>query len=139
MADTLREKILQAFTAKVNAGRCLGVDGDGDLPARSVWDTAENAERTSYGTVRCIIDLPVEYIAKVSKDYLHNSAQANAMLGELIQDATAGDNTLGSLCCGVSYSSSEIVYPEDGAQEIVALAVFQIIYEFALGNPFQAA
>lgn len=140
MADTLREQIIDAFCAKISATRCARLDGDSDLPAKSVWDNGEDAERTKYGTFSCSIDIPVEYMAKVdTATYANHSKQANAMLGELIQSATGGDTSLGGLCKSTAYAAAEFVYPDDGSREIEVFAVFRVTYEFAAGDPFTAA
>lgn len=140
MPDTIREQIIEAFATKVGALRCAQLDGDSDLPAKSVWDNAEDAERTKYATTTCALDLPVEYMAKVDTlTYANHSKQANAMLGELIQAATSGDQTLGGLCRTIQYTASEFVYPNDGSREITVFVVFRINYEFAAGDPFTAA
>lgn len=140
MPDTVREQIIQAFVTKVGAGRCLRLDGDSNLPAKSVWDNREEATKTKYNTMDVVLPLPVEYLALVDKTtYSSLSAQANAMLGELIQSATSGDVTLGGLCRSIAYTESEIIYPEDGAREIEVYAVFNIAYQFVAGDPFTAA
>jgi len=140
MADTVREQILQAFVLKVGAGRCLKLDGSSDLPAKSIWDNGEEASRTAYGTMEAVLPLPVEYLASVDlTTYPKLSAQANAMLGELIQAATSGDNQLSGLCRSIEYAESEFIYPEDGAQEIEVYAVFNITYQFVIGDPFTVA
>lgn len=139
MADTIREQIIEAFALKVGAGRCLKLDGDSDLPARSLWDNQEEAEKTAYGSMKCSIDLPIEYLAKVDSAFSNHSKQANAMLAELIQSATSGDNSLGGLCRSIEYKTSEFIYPEDGSQEIEVFCVFTLVYEFAIGNPFSLA
>lgn len=140
MADTIREQIIQAFAAKTVAARCVRLDSNSELPAKSVWDNQEEAVKTKYGTTSATLPLPVEFLDSVDKTtYPSLSAQANAMLGELIQSATQNDNTLGGLCKSISYLESEFIYPEDGAQEIEVYAVFNIVYEFANGDPFAIA
>jgi len=140
MADTVREQILKAFVLKIGAERCVKLDGDSDLPAKSVWDNGEEASKTAYGTMESVLPVPVEYLAKVNKaTYPILSSQANAMLGELIQAATSEDNTLGGLCRSIEYVESEFIYPEDGAQEIEVYAVFNVTYQFKIGDPFTVA
>ncbi|KZZ71564.1 hypothetical protein A3765_13900 [Oleiphilus sp. HI0130] len=140
MPDTLREQIVEAFTTKIGAARCARLDGDSDLPAKSVWDNAEEAERTKYSTFACSMDIPVEYMAKIDTvTYSNFSKQANAMLGELIALATSGDPSLGDLCKSIQYSAAEFIYPDDGSREIEVFAVFRINYEFVAGDPFAAA
>jgi len=140
MPDTIREQVIQAFVTKISAARCLKLDGDSDLPAKSVWDNREEVSITKYGTNESTLPLPVEYLAKVDKaTYPNHSVQANAMLGELIQAATSGDNKLGGLCRSITYLESEFIYPEDGANEIEVYAVFNIVYQFAIGDPFTVA
>jgi hypothetical protein len=137
MPDTIREQIIQAFAIKTGAARCLKLDSDSDLPAKSIWDNQEEATKTAYQTVQASLPLPIEYLALVDKTtYSSHSAQCNAMLGELIQSATDGDNTLLGLCRSINYAESEFIYPEDGGKEIEVYAVFNIVYHFLLGDPF---
>lgn len=136
---TIREQILDAFSSKVSADRSLRIDGDSDLPARSIWDNEEEAEKTKYGKMRCSFDVPVEYMAKVDLSTFSSlSAQANSMLGEIISEATSGDNSLGGLCRSIDYSGAEFIFPQDGEQEIEVFVVFNIIYEFVIGDPSSA-
>lgn len=141
MPDTIREQVVAAFAAKVGASRTEHLDdGAGSLPARVIWDNTETAERTQYGAMQCTIELNVEYIAAVdSATYPTLSQQANAMLGELIQDATNGDNTLGGLCRWITYTQNEFIYPDGGTDEVQVLASFSVVYQFAAGDPFTAA
>lgn len=133
---TKRERIVAAFASKLSALRCALLDGDSDLPARSIWDNSEEATRTKYGNYRVELSIPVEYFDKFnSANFSNYSSQANSMLGELIQDATSGDTTLGGEAISINYSSSEVVYPDDGAREIAVVASFTIIYEFENGDP----
>lgn len=139
MPETIREKVVAAFCTKVGADRCVKLDGSSELPAKSVWDNREELTKTAYGKMSATLPLPVEYLASVdSVTHATHSHQANAMLGEIIQSATSGDNTLGGLCRSIQYTESEIVYPEDGSQEIEVYAVFNVVYEFAVGDPFTA-
>lgn len=140
MPDTIREQIIDAFCTKVGAERCVKLDGSSDLPAKSVWDRSEEITKTQYGAVTATMPLPVESLALVDLvTYSTLSHQANAMLGELIQAATAGDNTLAGLCQRIEYSASEMIYPEPGAQEIEVYAVFTVTYQYRVGDPFTAA
>lgn len=140
MPDTIREQVVEAFALKVGAQRCQKLDSDSDLPAKSIWDSAEEATKTEYGATRVSILLGVEYLAKVdSLTYANHSKQANAMLGEIIQAATAGDNSLGGLCRSIQYQQVEFNYPDDGAQEVEIFVVFEVVYQFATGDPFTVA
>lgn len=133
---TKRERIVAAFASKISALRCALLDGDSDLPARSIWDNSEEATRTKYGNYRVELSIPVEYFDKFnSANFSNYSSQANSMLGELIQDATSGDTTLGGEAISINYSSSEVIYPDDGAREIAVVASFTIVYEFENGDP----
>jgi len=140
MPDTIREQVIKAFVLKVGAARCVKLDGESELPAKSVWDNGESATKTAYGAMEVVLPLPVEYLASVDKTtYPILSAQANAMLGELIQAATSGDNTLNEICRSIEYAESEFIYPEDGAKEIEVYAIFNITYQYAIGDPFSIA
>lgn len=140
MPETIREQVVSAFATKVSAQRCARLDSDSDLPARAIWDSPEDAEKTQYGAMQCALTLGVESLALVdSETFAGLSQQANAMLGDLIQAATSGDNTLGGLCRSIEYQQSEFVYPDDGTREIEVLAAFKIVYQFAIGDPFTTA
>ena len=137
MPDTIREKIVQAFAAKVGAIRCVHLDSDSELPAKSVWDNAEETEKTPYGKLKITLPLSVDYLAKIdSTNFSNLSAQANAMLGELIQAATSGDNSLTGLCQSITYMQCQFVYPQDGASEIEVLSVFNLVYLVNIGDPY---
>lgn len=138
MPDTIREQILTAFATKIGAERCDQLDGRDVLPAKSLWDNREEAEGKKYGVMQMSLPLAVEYKAQVDPN-LNISKQANAMLGELIQLATDGDNTLAGLCESISYQQSEFNYPEDGTQVIEVYVEFSVIYKFAKGDPFTLA
>jgi len=137
MPETVREQIINAFAQKVGAERCVKLDSSSDLPAKSIWDNSEEATKKAFGVMEVVLPLPVEYLAEVNKTtYPILSSQGNAMLGELIQAATSEDNTLSGLCRSITYEESEINYPEDGAKEIEVYAVFNITYQFVIGDPF---
>ncbi len=140
MPTTIRDQIIDAFCVKVGAERCSVLDSSSDLPAKSVWDNREESSKSKYGSNDCVLALPVEYLAKVDKvTYASVSKQANAMLGDVIQSATSGDNTLGGLCKSINYIESEITYPQDGQDEIEIYVVFNVLYSFLNGDPFSAA
>lgn len=134
MVDSVREKAVQAFATRISAGRCLQLDGNSQLPARSVWDTTESATTTVYGTREMSVDMNVGYMANANWQGL--SKQGNAMLAEIIDDAMNQDPTLGGLCKSINYSDSVIDYPEPGQDEIAVLVVFTLVYETDKTSPY---
>jgi len=135
MPDSIREQIVQAFATRISATRAMQLDGSTDLPARSVWDTSESAERLNYGKLRVTLDLNVGFMDNVDRQQ-NQSAQGNAMLAELINDALSNDPTMGGLCTQINYADSVIDYPEPGQSQIAVLAVFQIVYEIDNASPY---
>lgn len=136
MPDSIREQVVQAFADRINAGRCLQLDGKGDLPARAVWDTTESADRLQYGKLQVSLDLNVGFMDNVDRD--NQSTQGNTMLAELLEDALNSDPTLGGLCSQINYVESVIDYAEPGQDQIAVLAVFQIVYEIDNASPYQS-
>lgn len=132
--DSIREKAVQAFADRINAGRCLMLDGNSELPARALWDPTESAAAPAYGKREMTVTLNVGYMAQADWNAL--SQQGNAMLAELINDATSQDQTLGGLCKSINYSDSVIDYPEPGQNEIAVLAVFELVYETDNASPY---
>lgn len=135
MADSIREQVVAAFAARINAQRCQQLDGNSDLPARAVWDTTETVTRAKYRKLTATVDLNVGYMAPVDRTK-NQSVQGNAMLAELINDALTEDPTLGGLCKQIDYLESVIDYAEPGQNEIAILAGFQIVYEISNTDPF---
>ena len=135
MPDSIREQIVEAFAARIGAGRAMQLDGNSELPARAVWDSSESAERLNYGKMRVTTELSVGFMDNVDRS-INSSKQGNAMLAELLEDALNNDPTMGGLCSQINYSDSVIDYPEPGQSEIAILAVFQIVYETDSTSPF---
>lgn len=135
MPDSIREQIVEAFATRISATRSLQLDGSSDLPARSVWDTSESAERLNYGKLRVTLDLNVGFMDNVERSQ-NQSKQGNTMLAELINDALNSDPTMGGLCTQINYADSVIDYPEPGQAQIAVLAVFQIVYEIDNASPY---
>ena len=135
MADSIREQIVEAFATRISATRSMQLDSNSDLPARSVWDTSESAERLNYGKLRVTLDLNVGFMDNVDRQ-VNQSTQGNTMLAELINDALNNDPTMGGLCTQINYADSVIDYPEPGQSQIAVLAVFQIVYEIDNASPY---
>lgn len=133
--DSIREKAVQAFADRINAGRCLQLDGHSELPARTVWDPTESAARTTYGKREVTVTLNVAAMAELDRSQ-NQSKQGNAMLAELQNDALNADPTLGGLCKSIDYTDSVIDYPEPGQNELMVLAVFELVYETDTASPY---
>lgn len=135
MADSIREQIVEAFATRIGAKRSEQLDGASELPARSVWDFTESADKTGYGTLRMTLGLSVGYMDQLDRA-LGASKQANTMLAALLEDALNNDPSLGGLAETISYLESTIDYPEPGQNEIAILANFEIVYETSNTTPY---
>lgn len=135
MTDTVREQVVAAFASRMDAQRAQQTFDD--LPARSLWDSSDGEiERTPYGQVAVTMTVTVETLHKAERDPAGWSAQGNAVLGDLIAQATGSDRTLGGLCDNIAYAGGTIYYPDDGSDVLGVDINCEIRFRFDLGNPF---
>lgn len=136
MPVSIREQVVQAFTDRIGAARAQRLDGEFDLPARALWDPSETTEKNRYGKYDCTVTLQVAEMAQ--RDFaLDSSAQGNAMLASLLNDALSTDHTLGGLCKSINYAESTLDSPEDGQKQMVVLATFEVVYVMSSSSPYQ--
>ena len=135
MPDSIREQVVAAFATRISADRALQLDGNSQLPARSVWDFSEEAERTTYGTLNLSLGLSVGAMELFDRTK-GASKQANEMLANLLEDALNDDPTLGGLADRINYVESTVDYPQPGQDEIAILASFEIAYQTQATTPF---
>lgn len=137
MALPIRERVLQALAARLNAVRGLEQYDERDLPLTVIVEGEENADDGDYDLVR--VTLPVT-IARVSKflgakdDEWHQ--QANADFAALIKEVYTGGEDLGGLAQGIDYTGGGIDVVSDGARGTMVQAFFNIRYAFTHGDPF---
>jgi len=151
MADTVREQIIQAFATKLatvtvangyhydvgnSVERAVPAKTKDQVPALVLWDTNDSvAEIQNYSGGH--IALPLLVNAFIAVDPLvNNSVAANRLLGDLIKAMTSGDTTLGGLADSTRYTESQMEYPQPGEQTIGVNVVFNLMFNFAKGDPF---
>lgn len=137
MADTIREKIIQAAAIKAAAlstlsvNRCERSIGESASRFVSVWDGDDTAIDSKYGGQRAQFGLAIEAIWKSTS----HSVEANAVLGEIISLFIGTDRNFGGLALNTKYSGSSIQYPQDGGNYTTLTVIFNITYETVLGDP----
>lgn len=152
MADSIRERIVQALLARLTAitanngyhydvaaasvirarARVTRVMED-DLPAIVLTDGAEVAER-KYNAM--VVSMTVQCVLHVQPLSVNESIAGNRALADMIKAMTSGDTTLGDLAEGIEYNSGEIQYPETGGDVMSALALFRVSYRMTKGDPY---
>ena len=136
MPVSIREQVVQAFADRISATRADRRDGDSGLPARALWDPTETTEKNRYGKYDCTVTLQVAELA--TRDFsLNSSAQGNAMLSGLLDDALSNDHTLGGLCKSIAYTGATLDFPENGQKEMIVLATFELVYVISSSNPYE--
>ena len=149
---TIREQAIQALEVKTNAQRGVDSYDERDLPLTVLFEGADEPARIQYGFVETAMSVRLERMeagqgAQVTDNGLETTGetdkrkwhtQANALLGDLIQSATGGDNTLGGLCQGIEYVSGGTAISPDGSNTVVAFADIRVRYRFLIGNPFSS-
>lgn len=133
--EPIREQIIAALALRMNAERANTVIES--LPARSVWDSADgNVERNRYGGVSVTTEVTVETVHQADADYTKWSQQGNAILAELIAQATGEDRALGGVAEDVAYTGGTIYYPDEGSDIIGVDLVLAVRWSHAVGDPY---
>lgn len=136
MPQSIRDQIVEAFAARLNAARSGVFDSEEELPKRVLYDPAESCERAQYGKLQCTLGINVAEMA-VRDTSMNASQQGNAMLAALLDDALNADSSLGGLCSQINYSDSQLDTPDDGQQTMVLLVTFDIVYRISNTSPYQ--
>lgn len=133
-----RELILDALATKVGARRADREINLADLPASVLWDGEDTniATDTVYGEVAVTTSagLIAQHVA--AADYATWSTQGQEILAQAIADATGGDNTLGGLCDGITYTATAVMYPDEGSAIITIGLDLAITWRHPIGNPY---
>lgn len=131
----IREQIIAALAQRLEAPRAEKVIDA--LPARSLWDSSdEEVERTPYGQHQVTMTLTLESVHLADRDRAQWSTQGNALLAQLISDATSTDRTLGGLCDDVAYAGGTIYYPDEGSDVLGVDINLAVRYRFDIGDPY---
>lgn len=140
--DSVRERIIQAITAKV-AGlsvlpvtRCERSRPAEVYPFISVWDGPGSLLASAFGidTRQFQIGVEAAWIAQAGA-----SLEANAMLADIERAVLAGDRSLGGLCLKLAWQAARPGYPEDGSQVVSAFVTFAADYATPAGDPYTVA
>ena len=134
----IRERILQALAARINAHRGLEEFDARDLPITVLVEGEDSATETDYDQVRVTMPVTVAHADRVvgvkGDDWY---ALANAALANLIKSVYDGGESFDGLVQGIDYTGGDVAVLTDGANGYAVQAFFNIRYVFAHGNPFQ--
>ncbi|MGM0703884.1 MAG: hypothetical protein ACQEUG_16000 [Pseudomonadota bacterium] len=137
MPTPKREAIFEALANKLGAHRARSDIDHRDLPARVLWSGEDGeVERNRYGEISVTtgVSLIAQHPAEANPDEW--DAQGNAIMAELIADATGGDRTLGDLADDVTYTATAILYPDAGSNIITIGVDLAIRWRHPVGNPY---
>lgn len=143
MTNTIREQIIQAFTARAQSLSNLPVErvlrSVNDTTERfvTVWDGEDNAIESGYTLQKN--QLSIELICIFNAGDENASVVANATMGEIIKTIHTGSQTFNNLAIALNYQSTQIEYPKDGSDYTTVIVTFNIIYSHKKGDPFTAA
>ena len=141
MADTVREKIIQAIVGRCATlttepvNRCYRSEIESNAKFVSVWDGDDTAAESKYGITDIRMHVGIEAIW-VSADYTLASAEANAMIGEIIAAITGTDTTLGGYAQDITVAQSSPTYPETGSRATGVRVLFMVDYSYVTGDPY---
>lgn len=131
----IREQIIAALAARLNAERANSIIDT--LPARSIWDGSDGlVERNRYGGVSVTTELTVETVHQADRDHRKWSSQGNAILAQLITEATGSDRTLGGIAEDIAYTGATIYYPDEGSDVIGVDLVLAVRWSHKIGDPY---
>ncbi len=142
MADTVRERIIQAFTDRAAAlsslpvERCTRSMGETKGVFISIWDGQDQDQAPLYGAQPIAFAITMECIFMHGAD--NPSIAANALLGEVIITlvGAATDRTFGGLATDIIKTSGTPGYPQDGSDYTTLTVNFGINYTTLLGDPY---
>jgi hypothetical protein len=141
MADTIRERIIAAFTERAADLSTLPVERAQRSVAEtrerfiSIWDGTDSNKTGSYSVDSLEFPIALECIWQHGTD--NPSVSANALLGEitttLLKDK---DRTFGGLASNTRRVSATINYPQDGSKYTSVVVTFLIDYETVANDPY---
>lgn len=141
MTDTVRERIIQAFSARAASLSTLPVErckrSQAAQSARNVtiWDSDESdAGDAPYGADRLQFLIRLELQAPFGN--ANPSTAANVALGEIKHTLLADPPCLAGLAESLRYVQGTPTYPEDGSAFFQLSATFLIIYSTPKGDPY---
>lgn len=144
MADTIRERIIAAFTARAASLSNLPVQraqrsiGDTQQRFISIWDGEDQAAAPLYGQEKINFTIAIECIWQHGE--ANPSIAANALMGEIITTmiGTGVDRTFGGLVDRIVRTSSSPSYPAEGNSYTTVTVIFMLSYITVAGDPYTA-
>ena len=150
MAETIREQIISAITARPNTiltangyntecgqgvKRAIKDLESDDIPAVVVWPQPEEAERRS-GRNICTTQVKVETYAAFG--LVNPSVIQEQMLGDLIKCLTDPAAPVTLLVDDIYYKEGgPASQPEAGETTTAVAATFEVKYSYKIGNPYE--
>jgi len=142
MADTIREKIIAAFTTRAASLSTLAVErakrsiDESSSRFVSVWDGEDQLIESRYGQEKLQFPLAIECIWKHGAT--NPSVAANALMGEIINTmiGVGKDRTFGALVDQITAATKSPQYPQDGSDYTSLTVIFLINYTTVAGNPY---
>jgi len=141
MADTLREQIITAFTARAQSlstntvERVRRSEFEGTARNVSIWDGEDTAEGKEFGIQEYSFPIAIDMQWKPAEN---PSISANAAIGETINTMIGTNSTFDDLAKRTDYLSSTPTYPADGSGYVALTVIFNIYYATKIGDPFTA-
>lgn len=140
MADTIRERIIAAFTAQAAVLSNLSVEraqrsvGDSTERFVSVWDGDDQADTPNYGQQVMRMQIGIECIWQHGDE--NPSVSANVLMGEIAALMLGSDRTFGGLATSLALLRQRPEYPEDGGEYTRLTVTFSVGYTTVLGDPY---
>jgi hypothetical protein len=138
MANTIRERIIAAFSVRAQALSNLPVNraersvGESNERFVSIWDGEDQAQGVQYDKQRLQFPIAVECIVKT----IDHSTEANAIIGEIVALFLGTNRTFTGLTLKTELAVASPGYPQDGGNYTTITVIFNITYETVLGDPF---
>lgn len=141
MTNTIRERIITAFTARAEplsnqpVARVRRSSTDIKDPFVTIWDGADNAQPSAYSTQKMAMAIDLEYVFRPHVA-INASVAANAAIGVVIAAMMSGDTSLGGLADNLQLQAVSPVYPQDGSDIVAIQFSFEIMYTTKRGDPY---
>jgi len=141
MTDTIREKIIAAFTVRAKALsnndvlRVRRAHKESDCRNVSVWDGEDSGDDPQFGAQSLSFPIALNMQWEVVENA---SIEANAAIGESVKAMIGTDSTFGGLAKKMQYVSSTPEYPVEGSGIVSLTVIFNIFYATQQGDPFTA-
>jgi hypothetical protein len=148
VADTIREKVVQALVARLGnitlangynyalgaaVKRCRQSYSEAEMPALTVWDRTETATM-HYQVMRIAMETDIDAVVGTTADGA--STAAGKVIADIVKAVTGGDSTLGGVADGILYNSAEPQYHEDGSEYVTVRVSLTLLFRHKAGDPY---